>query len=196
MAEVYLTDMIYNFRYFGLFFLLTFGVVGIPMPVIIILTFSGFQVSLGRMDFTLTVLAAASGCLLGMNLGYWIGRRVGIPVLKKIGPVIHLTDQRLSWAEQWFNRFGDYILLIGYYIPGFRHFPSYFSGISRIHYGRFVLLAGAGAFIWVLIFISLGRALGEHWNKANFLTNYNLIWLCFALVVAAFGVFLYKRKKI
>lgn len=193
--EQYLMDFVFTFRYIGLFLLLTCGMIGVPVPDEFIMTFSGFQVSLGNMDFTITLFVAATGSFLGMNLSYWIGRRLGAPLLSKIGPLLHLTEKRIARAEKWFQRFGDFLIVIGYYIPGFRHLTAYFSGMSKLHYGRYVILAGIGSFIWALTFISLGRLLGEHWQKITYFSHHYLFRIGVVLVVAAIIIYLYSVRK-
>lgn len=193
--ELCFTDIIYHFRYIGLFLLLTCGMIGVPVPDEILMTFSGFQVSLGRMEFVLTLFVATLGSFLGMNLSYWIGRLIGPSLLQKIAPMFHLSEKRINQTEQWFLRFGDYLILIGYYIPGVRHLTAYFSGMSKLHYGRYVTFAGIGAFLWALTFISLGRVLGEHWHTIAAISRRYVVLACVVLAVVLLTAYLYNLKK-
>lgn len=193
--EQYLTDIIYTYRYAGLFILLTVGMVGLPVPDEFLMTFSGFQTSLGRMDFGITLLVAALGSFLGMNLSYWIGRRLGVPFLYKIAPIIHLNKKNIARAEYWFQRFGDRLIVIGYFFPGFRHFTAYFSGMSKLHYVRYATLAGIGAFLWALTFITIGRILGEHWQRITFILHHYLVRGGIALAIMVFLIYLYSIKR-
>ncbi|KUO76154.1 MAG: hypothetical protein APF81_14890 [Desulfosporosinus sp. BRH_c37] len=193
--EQYLMDIIYNYRYTGLFILLTGGMVGIPVPDEFLMTFSGFQISLGRMNFGKTLLVATLGSFLGMNLSYWIGRRLGIPFLHKISPILHLNERKIARAEHWFQRFGDRLIVIGYFFPGFRHFTAYFSGISELHYGRYATLAGVGAFLWTLTFITLGRILGGHWEKILYILHHYLARGGIILALIVFLIYLYSVKR-
>ena len=38
------------------------------------------------------VAAAATGAVLGDNLGFWIGRTVGLRLVKRYGPYLHITE--------------------------------------------------------------------------------------------------------
>ena len=193
--EQYLTDIVYHYRYAGLFILLTVGMVGIPVPDEFLMTFSGFQTSLGRMEFGLTLLVSTLGSFLGMNLSYWIGRRLGVPFLHKIAPIIHLNEKNIARAEHWFQRFGDRLIVIGYFFPGFRHFTAYFSGMSKLHYGRYATLAGIGAFLWALTFITLGRILGVHWHKITLILHQYLARGGIVLAIIVFLIYLYSIKS-
>ncbi|KGP76798.1 membrane protein [Desulfosporosinus sp. Tol-M] len=192
--EHYLLDIIYHYRYVGLFMLLTGGMIGIPVPDEILMTFSGFQTSLGRMDFGRTLLVATLGSFLGMNLSYWIGRRLDTP-FHKIAPILHLNEEKIAQAEHWFQRFGDRLIVIGYFFPGFRHFTAYFSGMSELHYGRYATLAGVGAFIWALTFITLGRILGEQWQKIMYILHHYMALGGIVLAIIVFLIYLYSTKR-
>lgn len=193
--EHYVTDIIYHYRYVGLFVLLSLGMVGIPVPDEFLMTFSGFLTSLGRMNFGKTLMLAALGSFLGMNLSYWIGRRLGIPFLHKIAPYLHLNEKKIARAEHWFQRFGDRLIVIGYFFPGFRHFTAYFSGMSEINYGRYAILAGTGAFLWTLTFITLGRILGVHWHKITLVLHRYLVRGGIVLAIIVFLIYLYSVKR-
>jgi membrane protein DedA with SNARE-associated domain len=193
--EHYVTNIIYHYRYAGLLFLLLGGMVGIPVPDEFLLTFSGFQTSLGRMNFGETLFAATLGSFLGMNLSYWIGRRLGIPFLHKVAPYLHLNEKRIARAEHWFKRFGDRLIVIGYFFPGFRHFTAYFSGMSELYYIRYAALAGTGALLWSLTFITLGQVLGEHWAKITFILHRYLVRGGIGLAIIVFLIYLYNVKR-
>ena len=193
--EHYVTDIIYHYRYVGLFVLLSLGMVGIPVPDEFLMTFSGFLTSLGRMNFGKTLMLAALGSFLGMNLSYWIGRRLGIPFLHKIAPYLHLNEKKIARAEHWFQRFGDRLIVVGYFFPGFRHFTAYFSGMSEINYGRYAILAGTGAFLWTLTFITLGRILGVHWHKITLVLHRYLVRGGIVLAIIVFLIYLYSVKR-
>lgn len=190
-----LIDIIYHFRYIGLFLLLTCGLVGLPVPDEFLMTFSGFQTSLGRMDFGQTLIVASLGSFLGMNLSYWIGRRLGIPFLHKIAPYLHLNENKIARAEHWFQCYGDRLIVIGYFFPGFRHFTAYFSGMSKLHIGRYAVLAGLGAFLWSLTFITLGRILGVHWEKITHVVHHYLALSGIVVGIIVFLIYLYSLKR-
>ncbi|AHF06749.1 DedA family protein [Desulfitobacterium metallireducens] len=162
--EQYLLSMIYHYRYWGLFTVLSFGMIGVPVPDEFIMAFSGFQTSIGHMNFVKTLFFASLGSFVGMNLSYWIGRSLGIPFLHRIAPFLHMNENKIRRAEGWFQRFGDRLIVIGYFFPGFRHFVAYFSGMSELNYARYTILSGIGALLWSTTFITLGNLLGTHWQ--------------------------------
>lgn len=193
--EHYVISIIFHYRYAGLLFLLMGGMVGVPVPDEFLLTFSGFQTTLGRMNFWETLCAASVGSFIGMNLSYWVGRRLGIPFLHKVAPYLHLNEKKIARAEHWFQRFGDRLIVIGYFFPGFRHFTAYFSGMSELSYVRYAALAGTGAFLWSFTFITLGQILGEHWAKITLILHRYLVRGGIVFAVLVFLIYLFSLKR-
>lgn len=193
--EHYLLDIIYHYRYMGLFTVLSLGMIGIPVPDEFIMAFSGFQTSVGHMNFIQTLLLASLGSFVGMNLSYWIGRSLGIPFLHRIAPFLHMNEKRIKKAEGWFQRYGDRLIVVGYFFPGFRHFMAYFSGMSELNYARYSALSGIGAILWASTFITLGNLLGSHWQSIIYVLHRYLSRGGIVLALLIFIVYLYSSSR-
>jgi membrane protein DedA with SNARE-associated domain len=48
-----------------------------------------------QIDIAVVVLAAAAGAIIGDGIGYTVGRRFGVPFLRKFGRYIRLNENRL-----------------------------------------------------------------------------------------------------
>lgn len=193
--EHFLLNIIYHYRYLGLFTVLSFGMIGLPVPDEFLMAFSGFQTSIGNMTFMKTLLFASLGSFVGMNLSYWIGRSLGIPFLHKIAPFLHMNENKIKKAEGWFQKFGDRLIVIGYFFPGFRHFVAYFSGMSELNYARYTALSGIGALVWAATYITLGDLLGSHWQSIVALLHRYLSRGGIMLLLLAGIVYLYLSKR-
>ncbi len=150
--------------YAGIFSLLVFGIVGLPVPDEWLLTFSGFLVFKRTLSFVPTFGAAFLGSSCGITVSYLMGRILDTYVLVKYGRYFHLTPERLARVHSWFERRGRWTLLVGYFIPGVRHLTGYVAGASELAFSQFALFAYTGAFCWAAAFITLGYVLGEQWN--------------------------------
>src|SRR5215831_10212930 len=151
--------------YAGIFSLLVFGIVGLPVPDEWLLTFSGYLVFKQTLAFLPTFAAAFLGSACGITVSYLLGRILDTYVLVKYGRFFHLTPERLARVHSWFERRGRWTLLVGYFIPGVRHLTGYVAGVSELSFANFALFAYTGAFCWAAVFITLGYALGEQWNR-------------------------------
>lgn len=184
------------YGYAALYFGLVFGVVGLPVPDESLLALFGYLVSTGRFHFALTYLVASTGSLTGITISYWIGRSGGYRLIHKYGPRFHLTEERLERVHRWFDRIGKWALMVGYFIPGVRHFTALIAGASHVRYPVFAAFAYTGGLVWSLTFITLGYYLGETWSH-NFHMGYRLPLAIGALLLFA-GVALYllfKQKR-
>lgn len=164
MIENTILNFVSNYGYFAIFGVLIFGIIGVPVPDEVLMSFAGFLVSEGRLHYLPTVSISIIGSFTGMSISFFIGYRFGLPLLEKYGRKIHVTPERLKKVEHWFNRFGKFAVTIGYFIPGVRHFTAYFAGISRWNYRTFAFYAIPGAILWVLTFVSLGFYLEAYWR--------------------------------
>src|ERR1043166_9055129 len=151
--------------YVGIFSLLVFGIVGLPVPDEWLLTFSGYLVFNRTLRFVPTFFAALLGSACGISVSYMLGRVFDTYVLEKYGRFFHLTPERLARVHSWFERRGRWTLLVGYFIPGVRHLTGYVAGASELSFSNFALFANAGAFFWAGIFSTVGYFLGEQWNR-------------------------------
>ena len=73
----------------------------------------------------------------------------------------------IAKVHDWFERIGRWSLFLGYYVAGVRHFTAMVAGASDLEYPVFAAFAYAGAFTWVLTFLSIGYFLGDQWESAS-----------------------------
>ncbi len=187
-----ITHLLSQYGYLGLFGLLMFGIVGVPVPEETLLTFAGVLVFRGHLELEPTLLAAFLGSSCGITVSYALGRGVGRVVTRRLGGFVRVTPAQMERVEAWFERVGHWGLLWGYFLPGIRHLTAVVAGATRLRYRDFSLFAYSGAFIWSLTFISLGTLAGRHWERVYAEVHQNLK-LASVLVVAALAVALGVR---
>jgi membrane protein DedA with SNARE-associated domain len=160
-----------EYGYIGIFLFLVLGLIGLPLPDEIMLTFLGYLTTIGQLNFYLTILSAFLGSASGITISYLLGVWLGYPFLKKYGPKLFITRRRLRITQLLFRKYGNWLLFGGYFIPGVRHVSAYLAGITRISYWRFAMHAYAGAVCWCIAFIGLGHLLGANWEWGFFLLH-------------------------
>lgn len=183
--------------YVGIFSLLVFGIIGLPVPDEWLLTFSGYLIFKRTLLFVPTFAAAFLGSACGITVSYLLGRVLDTYVLVKYGWIFHLTPSRLARVHSWFERRGRWTLLVGYFVPGVRHLTGYVAGASELSFINFATFAYTGAFCWAAIFITLGYVLGEEWNRVlESLHQTKLLFIALGiLAILAYGGYWYFRKK-
>ncbi|MBU8879169.1 VTT domain-containing protein [Bacillus sp. FJAT-29790] len=190
-----ITAYIDQFGYIVLFFALLLEMIALPLPGDLLMTYSGFLVYQGHLNWVFSILIAGVGTSIGMTLSYWIGRKLGPPFFGKYGHRFHMGPERIEKTSFWFSKHGNKLLIIAYFIPGVRHITGYFSGITRIPFRTYALFAYSGAFLWVTVFVTLGKILGPKWELFHSSIKKYLI---IGSIVAAFvltAIYIYKKYK-
>lgn len=153
-----------EYGYIGIFLFLVLGLIGLPLPDEIMLTFLGYLTTIGQLNFFLTMISAFLGSAGGITISYLLGIWLGYPFLKKYGKKLFITRRRLRITQLLFRKYGNWLLFGGYFIPGVRHITAYLAGISHLSFWRFAVHAYAGAVCWCATFIGLGHFLGSNWE--------------------------------
>ncbi len=148
----------------ALFFLLALEIIALPIPGEPLMVITGIFLANGDLPLITTCTSAYIGAVLGISISYFLGRSAGSYLVVNYGGRLGLTTARLSRVTSWFNRFGKWTLMIGYFVPGIRHFTGFTAGMTQLNYNQFMLYAYIGALAWVSTFLSLGYFLGEYFD--------------------------------
>ena len=154
-----------QYGYSALFVLLVAGIAGLPVPDETLLTLAGILVYRGKFELELMLLAGFLGSACGITLSYLLGRTAGLYTVHKFGRFLRIDDTKLLRSRHWFERFGKWVLVFGYFIPGVRHFTALVAGASRLPFLEFAPFAYLGALLWSALFISLGYIFGRNWHR-------------------------------
>ncbi|GAB6156020.1 hypothetical protein JCM17380_47720 [Desulfosporosinus burensis] len=192
----FITDLFNQYGYIVLFVALLLELIAFPTPGEALMTYCGFLVFQGKLNLGISIIVATLGVILGITISYFIGRTLGTPFFQKYGSYIHFGPDKLEKTSQWFERYGNGLLVIAYFIPGVRHITGYFSGIAKIPYVKFALNAYIGAFIWTGTFISLGKILGSNWEKFHGAIKKYLIIGGIVLAIVLLCIYFYRKYKI
>jgi membrane protein DedA with SNARE-associated domain len=139
------------------------------------------------------VLAGTIGYTIGSILGWAIGVYGGRPFLERRGRWFHLSHERLERAERWFDRWGDWAVLIGRITPVARSFISIPAGVFRMPFGRYVVLTFIGSTLWCIAFAGAGYAAGTRWE--TFHEKFHYVDYAIAVLVVAGVAYLVIRRR-
>ena len=135
----------------GLVFVGTALFVGVVIPFLTgdsLLFAAGLIAGTASNHISIWVLAIGVGiaAFAGDQLGFWMGRRLGKPVLVRRGGA--WVRAAVARTERFYELFGWWSVVIGRYIPWGRVFIPPIAGISRMSYLRFATANLVGALTW------------------------------------------------
>ena len=155
-----MTGVIERFGVIGVFLLMVPESACVPLPSEVTLLFSGFAVHEGWMSFTLAVLAATAGNLLGSLLAYALGAAHVLQQLPVAGTV-------LSRWEGLLERHGTRAVFIARLLPLARTFVSLPAGARRVPLVPFIALTTIGCALWAVGFVLTGVIAAGAWATVD-----------------------------
>jgi membrane protein DedA with SNARE-associated domain len=168
----FITSVISSLGYGGIFFLMILESALIPIPSEIIMPFSGFLASTGKLNSVGVILAGSLGNLVGSVITYYLGIRLGRAFLIKYGKYILFRVHHLVWTEQLFQKYGDKISFVGRLLPGVRTYISLPAGIGKSNFIKFVVYTLVGSIIWNSLLTYGGIQLGRSWQHIDKYSGY------------------------
>ena len=152
LHELPVTDLIATYGYLAIFLVIALESAGMPMPgETILISSAGYAGSTGNLDNILIVAAAAAAAILGDNLGYWVGRRWGMPLLLKHGHRIALDHGRLKLGQYLFRSHGGKIVFFGRFTAMLRAYAAVLAGVNKLDARRFMVFNALGGVAWAAI---------------------------------------------
>ncbi|NGQ95366.1 DedA family protein [Brevibacillus sp. SYP-B805] len=185
-----------DYGYAALYSLFFLGILGMPLPEETLLVFSGFLVSTGKLRYLPTLAFCYLGSISAMTTAYWIGRTLGLPFIERYGKRFGLGYTLYKRTEEWFSRIGKWALAVGYFIPGVRQFTAYFAGITKLSFPSFMLYTYIGGLCWSVLFVTLGKFLGERWEQLFGIISRNLAVFFTIVLGAVIALSFYQRRKL
>lgn len=139
------------------------------------------------------IAAAAAGAILGDNVGFWVGREAGPPILARFGHLVGLDARRQRLGQYLFQRYGGAIVFFGRFVAFLRAFAALLAGANRLDPFRFFLFNAAGGIAWATIFGLGGYALGSSFHRIA--GPFGLAMLGLALAALVFGWRFYRQHE-
>ncbi|MFT3901204.1 MAG: VTT domain-containing protein [Gordonia sp. (in: high G+C Gram-positive bacteria)] len=117
------------------------------------------QVADANFNIWLLVIAIPIAAILGGQVGYWIGRTIGVGMFK---PDARFLKQRyLDEAHEFFEKHGPITIFLARFVPIVRTIAPIVAGSARMSFGKFTAYNVVGAIVWGSGITLLGYWLGQ-----------------------------------
>ena len=182
-----------------IFLLILLAGLNLPISIDVIMVFAAFFAANLIPEHTLVLfISVLFGTYFSAIICYWLGRKLGIKLLKLHYFSKILPKKRLKKVRQFYEKYGLLTLLIGRFIPfGVRNCIFITTGMSKANFRTFVFRDALASSLWVsimfFIFYQLGHAYEVLLLKIKTLNLY--IFLGFGVTVIAFVWYKIYNKK-
>ena len=121
---------------------------GVPLPGETAVIFAGLAANQGRLSIVAVIVVAASGAIVGDNIGFVIGRRGGRALLERPGRFADERRRVLEIGDPFFARHGPKAVFLGRWITGLRVWTSWLAGASDMRWPTFLMWNALGGTAW------------------------------------------------
>jgi membrane protein DedA with SNARE-associated domain len=192
----WITNLMTSMGYLGIGLLMFLENLFPPIPSELIMPLAGFNIAKGKMAFLPAIAAGTIGTVLGALPWYYLGCQLGEERIKKLvdryGKWLRISVRDVDRAKGWFDRSGQFAVLIGRLIPGVRTLISLPAGMAKMPIAPFVLYSTVGTALWVSLLTYGGYVLGDKYEDIeHFIAPFSKIIL--GLILGAAVVWLLRK---
>lgn len=163
IIDNFVTDLIMNYSYIGMFLGMVLEAVIIIIPSELILATGGILASRGVFSFFGAFIIGLLGSVFCAVIIYFIGYFGGRPFIEKYGKYFFMKKEDIEKSNNWYNKYGLIGALIGRNFPIIRTLISLPIGIMRLNFLKFVIYTLIGSIPWTFVFVYVGYKLGDNW---------------------------------
>ncbi|WP_284645917.1 DedA family protein [Paenibacillus silviterrae] len=198
--ETWITSIMNEYGYVGVFLLIALENLFPPIPSEIILTFGGFMTTQSELSLGGVIVSSTLGSVVGAVLLYGVGRLLDMSRLERIvtryGRLLRLSGEDLHRTFGWFERYGSWAVFLCRFVPLIRSLISIPAGTVRMKIVPFLLLTTLGSLIWNAVLIYLGAAVGASWESiVHYMDVYSNFIYGLLLVLLVLFVIVQVRKR-
>lgn len=145
----------------ALFVCLTLESLGAPVPGESAVIFAAAAAAEGKLDIRWVAAAAFAGAVLGDNIGYLIGRKLGRPAILRFGSHVGIGAGALDRAEAIARKRGPLMVVVARFVVVLRQLNGIVAGTTGMHWATFLVANAVGAALWVGVWTTLAYRFGR-----------------------------------
>ncbi|MEW6469390.1 MAG: DedA family protein, partial [Bacteroidota bacterium] len=138
------------------------GLVIMPfLPGDSLLFAAGSFAALGMLNLWYILILLFIAAVLGDTVNYYLGKNVGLKVLRwKIGRRQLVKQKYIDQTHAFYEKHGPKTIIIARFVPIVRTFAPFVAGIGEMNYRKFISFNVTGGFVWVVSLTLLGYWFG------------------------------------
>jgi membrane-associated protein len=131
--------------------------------------------------------------VLGDNVGYWFGRRVGPPLFKRPQSLL-FRPKNLQAAKAFYDKHGGKTITLARFMPFIRTFVPIVAGAVNMEWRRFTFFNLFGGLFWAAGVTFAGYSLGRL-VPPNVLDRYFLVIVLVVIIVSLMPALVHLWKE-
>ncbi len=173
----------------GLFF-------GFFLPGDSLLFTAGFLASQGLISIYGLLILCFIAAVLGDNVGYFFGRKVG-PMIFNKEDSLFFHKKHINRAQDFYNKYGKKTIFLARFIPIIRTFVPIVAGVAGMEYKTFFRFNIIGGFVWTWGMLGTGYILGNIIpNAEKYLSLIIIVIIIVSFIPAVYEFFKQKQKVV
>jgi len=168
---------------------------GFPSPGETALVLAAVLASQGKLEIWLVIVIGVASAIVGDNVGYLLGRRIGREVLEAPGPFHRRRVRLIAIGDRFFDKHGSKAVFLGRWVALLRVATAWLAGINEMRFPRFFVWNALGGATWgitvALVAYFAGNAAGKAIDRFGVFAAIALA----VLVVLALGYFRLRERR-
>jgi membrane-associated protein len=197
--NAYFISSLQQYGYAALWLIVFIAAVGAPISGNLLLYAAGAFVASGDFNIFILFPVALSAAVLGDNLGYFIGRWVGVPFLswlERQRRFQFISPGTLARGREYFRRRTAWAIFISrFFIVALGGPINLLAGVEQYPYQNFLFWDVCGQILGAAIPLSLGYFFAESWEEvAGILGAFSGLFLA-CLTAFALSILLVRKMR-
>lgn len=190
-------ELIHTYGLVVLFTVVMLECMGVPMPgETALVTAALYAGSTHRFSIASVVLVAATAAIIGDNIGYLIGRSIGVRLIARYGKYVRLNELRLKVGQYLFLRHGGKIVFFGRFVAILRTYAALLAGVNRMSWHHFLIMNALGGICWASLFGVGAYLFGEQIELMAGAVAFIFLVAAIGLTIAGILFFRHHEKEL
>ena len=114
-----------------------------------------------NLNVVLMMIILFAGAFLGDNVNYFVGKKLGLKILKwKIRGKQLVNQSYIDKTHEFYEKHGPKTIIMARFVPIVRTFAPFVAGIGEMAYGKYIAFCIGGGILWVSGLTLLGYFFG------------------------------------
>lgn len=148
----------------------------------------------GGLNIHIVVLALFAAAVLGDNVGYVSGNKIGPRLFKRPNSLL-FRQENIVKAQEFYNEHGRKTIILARFVPVVRTFVPIIAGVAKMKYKTFLVFNMIGGALWTAGVAYLGYFLGAWLTKMGVEIDSVLLPIIALILLASVTPALYHLLK-